>query len=315
MDPSLYHAIKRYLDNVSKLLDMVCDGPLSYVPKSPHARAILIAYLWTMWQRSETIFLSELVRGSLVSSGFADEDVMLALSFPKVFLHPQAKASWRGLSSQKSQYMCAWAFELLQASRGSLAFDFRGFHRLFTEAHSSARPRCTTASEVCHGSSPENCGRLNCKELVLEEQSLHDGSCRGCERVTWDRDSYIQIVGGRAVDITRRSSKIKYCSANEKTLAVSHVWSHGQGGRPSTGINRCLHERYVALAKTHRCTSYWIDTVCIPEEHELRMEAISHINETFSQSKITLICDRDLASMKAPFGQKSVNGAEQQHSP
>jgi hypothetical protein len=37
-----------------------------------------------------------------------------------------------------------------------------------------------------------------------------------------------------------------------------------------------------------------MDTPCIPEDHELRAEAIANINDVFANSKITLVRDRDL---------------------
>jgi len=304
---SLCYAINRYLNIVARLMDMVYEGRMTYASNSSHPRAITIAYLWTMWQRSVMLFLSAVLTIDTNSTNVGE---MLALSFPKLLGRPSIRDAWHGLPTQKSGYMCAWAFELLQASRGSLAFDFRNFHKRFTEAFPNAQPRCTTGYEVCTGSSPESCGRFNCKELVRGDQSLHDEICRGCKRLTWDKSSYLKVTGGRAVDISRQSSKIKYCRADERTLAISHVWSHGQGGRPDTGINGCLHDRYVRLARKYGCASYWIDTVCIPDDHDLRREAIAHINDTFSESKITLICDRDLSSLDAPAGEDDVAQAE-----
>ncbi|MCJ1241106.1 hypothetical protein MMC14_009110 [Varicellaria rhodocarpa] len=86
-------------------------------------------------------------------------------------------------------------------------------------------------------------------------------------------------------------------------MAVSHVWSHGQGGRPEpwtpqtpegTGFNSCLHRRYVDLACKFGCSSYWMDTPCVPSEASLKNECIKYINDTFGHSKVTLICDRDI---------------------
>ena len=37
-----------------------------------------------------------------------------------------------------------------------------------------------------------------------------------------------------------------------------------------------------------------MDTPCIPENHELQGEAITNINKVFYESKVTLVCDRDL---------------------
>jgi len=119
----------------------------------------------------------------------------------------------------------------------------------------------------------------------------------------WDEKSYRGVQGTRAVCITSTGCEsLEYCKASDKTLAISHVWAHGQGGRPESslqqgqrgGMNQCLHRRYSDIAKTIGCDSYWMDTPCIPEDEVLRSEAIRGINEVFSHSKITLVCDADL---------------------
>ena len=113
--------------------------------------------------------------------------------------------------------------------------------------------------------------------------------------------SYRAVAGGaRAVSLipdAASDGRVKYCEAIDRSLAISHVWSRGQGGRPEDGLNACLHERYTALVKALGCDSYWMDTPCIPEDHSLRREAISNINRIFADSKATLICDRDLMAI------------------
>jgi len=52
----------------------------------------------------------------------------------------------------------------------------------------------------------------------------------------------------------------------------------------------------VKIAKSKGCDSYWMDTPCIPQETLLRREAIEQINSVFANSKLTLVCDRDLMS-------------------
>ena len=89
-------------------------------------------------------------------------------------------------------------------------------------------------------------------------------------------------------------------------LFDAHRWpyhadsdSSGQGGRPETGFNHCLHFRYSNIARSLDCCSYWIDAICIPDDHELRGEAIASINETFMNAKATLVCDKDVMSVDA----------------
>jgi len=95
-----------------------------------------------------------------------------------------------------------------------------------------------------------------------------------------------------------KARKLRYCTASSKTLAIWHVWSYGQGRRPHEGVNRCLHRRYVKIAKDAGCDSYWFNTVCIPEDHNLRTVAIKDINRIFCNSEITLVCGRGLISIE-----------------
>ncbi|KAF2135587.1 uncharacterized protein K452DRAFT_313875 [Aplosporella prunicola CBS 121167] len=108
------------------------------------------------------------------------------------------------------------------------------------------------------------------------------------------------LLGARAVCLDQaKNGLLKYCTASTNTIAISHVWSHSQGGRPekvkdSTGFNACLHERYFKIARQFACQSYWMDTPCIPQDHQLRKEAIAEINNVFRSSRFTLICDMDV---------------------
>ena len=77
---------------------------------------------------------------------------------------------------------------------------------------------------------------------------------------------------------------------------LTEICVDGQGGRPEDGINLCLHKRYCQLAKAFDCDSYWIDSSCIPDDLQLRKEAIMSINQIFCDSKVTLISDKDLQS-------------------
>ncbi|KAH6681595.1 hypothetical protein B0J14DRAFT_557005 [Halenospora varia] len=93
---------------------------------------------------------------------------------------------------------------------------------------------------------------------------------------------------------SRNQEAGQYAKISETTMAILHVWNHGQGGRPETGYNACLHERYSHIAIQSGYSSYWMDTPCIPSEHELRNQAIREINNVFTYSNMTLVCDKDI---------------------
>jgi hypothetical protein len=215
---------------------------------------------------------------------------------------PAPKLSTQDMSDQlsavgKARYMCTWAFELLRSEPLCVGMDFRLFHQRYSELFGGRSGRCSSSSVgSCDGKHPDHCQRY--KGMKIKDQSAHDSTCiyQQCSRLTWNEASYRTVKGARAVSLSTRSSSghLSYCEASASTLAISHVWSHGQGGRPEEGMNLCLHKRYCRLANILGCTSYWMDTPCIPQDHRLRKEAISQINGVFKSSCVTLVCDRDL---------------------
>lgn len=201
-------------------------------------------------------------------------------------------------AKKRMPYMCSWAYELLRNDRASVTTDLRRFHWCYRSLFGTRPARCKDGQRQCDGASPQGCQRF--KGAVVADQSAHDLECdSSCRRLFWDRASFVNVPGAKAVCLTATDEKhLRYREASNKTLAISHVWSHGQGGRPeSTGFNSCLHNRYAKVAKHFGCDSYWMDTPCIPNEKALRSECINNINKIFNQSMVTLVCDRDLMSI------------------
>ncbi|KAI1387389.1 uncharacterized protein F4822DRAFT_406297 [Hypoxylon trugodes] len=190
--------------------------------------------------------------------------------------------------------MCSLAYQILHRSRSTFLLDLRHFHQRFTGVFGERSGRCI-GNKACSGLGPDDCKRIRGAKVV--DQSQHDLSCtdrQACNRIKWDKSSYLTVSGARAVSISSTSDQLRYQAADTATLAISHVWSHGQGGRPEDGLNQCLHQRYCNIAKKFNCTSYWIDAACIPCDHILRREAILTINQVFSTSHATILCDRDV---------------------
>ena len=259
---------------------------------------IVRAAIWSSWQRSTMLYNYASLRRVLeVGFVWSETSFQLRTTIPNPELSIQ-EMSLRNAGRGKVRSMCSWAFELLRTEPVCLGMDFRTFHHRYSQLWSDAPARCRRDSlEACAGDNPNECGRFT--GMIIMDQSAHDSGCDGnCSMQKWDESSYREVSGSRAVAITSNSdvqdNRLRYCSASEDTLAISHVWSHGQGGRPDLGVNTCLHLRYKEIATYHGCKSYWWDSTCIPEDHELRSEAIQNINSTFSNSKALIVCDRDI---------------------
>ena len=265
---------------------------------------IVCAFLWTSWQRSSMILLwcslgSQLCGFSYKADSFNSLNRMGINIIPEISI----SRSQRSLEELRcTPYLCGWAYQSLLNDRANIAMDLRYFHELY-HAHFGERPSVCNRNPTptqCDGNASHNCERF--KSKGARNQSMHDYKCTGsCQRLFWSRESFISISGAKAVNIvTTDSNNLRYCEVSKSTLTISHVWNHGQGGRPdkmgpeATGFNPCLHRRYATLATALGCESYWMDTPCIPSERELRRECIAQVNKIYATSGKTVICDRDL---------------------
>lgn len=298
--PGLGFKHREFSNGIAKLLKAAlqlssdadsADGAPSWV--------VVKAFLWTAWQRALMLGFWIFLRAQL-QTGYSYENNKLLTThgvawFPEMF----AQCTVQQLDDRKkTPYMCGWAYDLLQTDRACVAMDFRRFHQCYGLLFGDRPARCKDAHQQCDGRSPEDCQRF--KGAIVLDQSAHDWKCQmDCKRLYWDRFSFLNVSGAKAVCLDSTDDRyLRYRKASNKTLAISHVWSHGQGGRPdSTGFNACLQRRYADLARSFGCDSYWMDTPCIPTEKRLRSECIGHINQIFAESRVTLMCDRDLMSI------------------
>ncbi|KAF1357136.1 hypothetical protein BDV97DRAFT_365815 [Delphinella strobiligena] len=323
------HHTLNYVNNIARLLEASDILSKEEIDDRVQRRWFMIkTFLWTTWHRSVILHFSYELNTQLnpsltLAAGHPPE---LALEGPvpvrlSSTLGPTRSFEKTQLISRLTQkmdipdYMCRWAYELCRTDRASLTQDFRVLCERYANfsrqlAPDISRPRCLIAKDgigrQCDGTSPHACHRFASDKTASEftkstDQSAHTLSCSRtdspCFPMFWNEDTYRSLTGARAVSISTNqeySSVIPYCVASRHTMAISHVWSHGQGGRPGTGFNNCLHRRYCNIARRYGCDSYWMDTPCIPEDHDLRDEAITHINSVFRNSRLTLICDRDI---------------------
>ena len=256
-------------------------------------RAILKAFLWATWQRSVMLYFYYII-GVQLDHGYSSTwNALLAVRG----LRRLDDLDSEDYKRDSTNYLCNWAFELLRTSRSSLGLDFRTMIHRFNAHFGERTGRCINGSDsACDGDQPETCHRFTASET--KAQSAHAATCdRNCRKIKWSEVSYMQSASPRAVVANKGQDLLHYCKVSSQTMAISHVWSHGQGGRPEEGLNACLHERYCSLAERYSCQSYWIDSACIPSDRALRKEAIATINDVFSTSEITLVSDVDLQSV------------------
>ena len=230
---------------------------------------VVRAFLWTFWQRTRVLHalfdLGDQLRGGRYEYGGDMYKWMRNfLVAPKISLRALTEAA---AIAEKPPNLCGWAVHLLLGDPACLGLDFGILFRRFQDVFGTIPPSCRGDSgSACDGQYWQSCQRFYRPDTP--NQSMHDQTWRHSIhdeiRITWNEASYRNVKGARAVDAcSENASNLIYREASNRTLAISHVWSHGQGGRPELGINMCLHLRYKALAISMDCDSYWIDSACM----------------------------------------------------
>ncbi|KAL5340159.1 hypothetical protein BJX70DRAFT_361701 [Aspergillus crustosus] len=298
MEPGIAFTLtSNHADTIARLLDTATDFfQRSTTDAEAQACFVLQAFLWAAWQQIVMLQLwYDATRQLSLGYMFESHNHLISREIPSIM--PTRET----VELLRPEYMCKWAFELLRSDLSSVTQDFRAFFQAYERHFGGRKARCNLptdrarAKRVCDGKAPGNCQRFESDDVQI--QSAHDFQCdrSSCGFLTWDEQSYLDTTGARAIDLEQTDDQtLRYCTLSGETMAISHVWSHGQGGRPETGFNMCLHRRYETLARSLGCTSYWMDTPCIPTDDTLRDEAIGQINDNFTSSKVTLLVDRDL---------------------
>jgi hypothetical protein len=193
-------------------------------------------FFWSAWNRCIMLTLWCILRNHLVVGYDYQRNHSLAFGHTSLLRRIMNRSPTTIVSGtqqvediQNTQYMCRWAFQLLQFDLGSASLDFRHFHKRYQQIFGSRKPRCKFNSEdlgttaQCSGESPFSCNRF--QGMKIEDQSAHATTCKGgCTKLVWSEDSYRSISGPRAVDISTTSNEfIRYRAATQKTMAISHV--------------------------------------------------------------------------------------------
>jgi hypothetical protein len=283
------------LRNITNTTALLLKAAIDLSGKMPSREWFIVkAFLWTSWQRAIGLVYHNTLADQLFYGYNSSLDLQTLLDGLDIL---EEVSKWTQPSNEQERppdYMCMWALNLLKSDKAFIGQDYRSFFERFRETFSNQIPRCVNTSlgngTTCDPRHPEKCLRLS--GMVIQNQSTHATNCKGnCRRLFWDEASWVARSGAAAVCLDLGSDGwLNYCDASEHTMAVSHVWSHGQGGRPEddpanegTGLNSCLHD--------------WMDTPCIPTDHRLRRIEITNINQVFADSKLTLVCDKDLMAI------------------
>ena len=302
VDDCLFH-----INELAELLEVASLLSVRSLNMCEKRKCLLLrSFLWSNWQRLVMLWMHFQLDKHLRARRYRHHEqysLQVRATFPAPGITNEEYGAFPPYRDAypKITYLCRWSFMLLRTQPALVTGDYRTFFDRYASLFAVRHQRCNPAraEALCDGVHPENCKRFIGMQVV--DQSGHDGACnRKCCRLSWDERSFRSLSGARAVDIVATANgngKLKYCAVSPSTVAISHAWIAGMGGRPERGMNACLHERFSAIVTQLGHASYWMDTPCIPWDLKLRKEAIQNIENVFDMSSAAVVCDRDIMSV------------------
>lgn len=138
------HGFLQFINFLASLLHTVCR--IAEEELDNQGWQIVIAFLWSTWQRSVMLYLWCISRFHLLEGFDADNTTpkLALISLPTHLLKLRCNDHMN-----KADYMCNWAFELLRNDAGSKALDFRTFHQRFNTKFGNINPRLVHLFHPC----------------------------------------------------------------------------------------------------------------------------------------------------------------------
>ncbi|OTA66078.1 hypothetical protein K449DRAFT_463118 [Hypoxylon sp. EC38] len=148
----------------------------------------------------------------------------------------------------------------------------------------------------------QDCDENNCRfDTAPTNEEYHIPGCSescGKSKPPPNGEDDFRLICNRGMPAVSVSNPNKWwVEADDKTLVVSHVWRDGIWGTRERGINKCVHNHLVTIARENDCTSYWIDCAIIPKDPTIREKMIMRINHTFKHAHLVLCWDKGLATV------------------
>src|SRR5438552_215418 len=98
-----------------------------------------------------------------------------------------------------------------------------------------------------------------------------------------------------------RSAELENCAT--KYVAISHVWADGLGSSSEIGLPECqirslsldvLGSYNTAQFSDEAIIPFWIDSLCVPSQRNLRRTAIGIMAKTYANASVVLVLDEGI---------------------
>ncbi|EMD38732.1 hypothetical protein CERSUDRAFT_112459 [Gelatoporia subvermispora B] len=164
-----------------------------------------------------------------------------------------------------------------------------------------------------------DCDALRCVANTVDTATYHNRHVReecSCQYVKPPVDAVMQILSTGQVpvltitNVNSSEGDLTFTCNNASTtsyVAFSHVWADGLGSTTEEGLPVCQVRRLAAAAeRLVPGSAFWIDSLCVPKNAEMRKRAIREMGRTYNNATVVLVMDSGVqsCSVTAPLEQR-----------
>ncbi|KAG7088528.1 hypothetical protein E1B28_012511 [Marasmius oreades] len=142
-------------------------------------------------------------------------------------------------------------------------------------------------------------------------RNKHVSPCGECSYIKPSLDSVLAYLCAGEIPVVEYNSAARRLSvfpaSSVPYVAISHVWVDGFGSTTEVGLPLCqielLHSKVEEMGVGG---GFWMDSLCVPAEQELRRQAIRLMAKTYREARATLVFDSGIrcCSAAAPLEEK-----------
>ncbi|KAJ8080956.1 hypothetical protein PM082_017791 [Marasmius tenuissimus] len=161
----------------------------------------------------------------------------------------------------------------------------------------------------------ENCSEQACILNNIDTSTYHNNHttpCCGCTYIKPPLGSILEYLRAGEIPVVRYDPTVRQllalpASSTTGYVAISHVWADGLGSTTEVGLPLCQIKLLTSKVEDTRAGNvFWMDSLCVPAEPELRKKAIRLMAKTYREASATLVFDSGIrhCSASAPLEEK-----------
>lgn len=137
---------------------------------------------------------------------------------------------------------------------------------------------------------------------MSEYQTKHVREGCDCSFLEVPQMEVRDIIRGGGIPALSLRDGCVFVEQAKEYVAISHVWKDGLGNVGHNSLPECQLEMISEKIAEVGCSTFWIDTICVPAEVELKAAALDTMGDVYRHAQKVLVLDASLRNASCKNG-------------